>query len=482
VEGFKRFAAIASMFVLALAMGCEDDEEKKGTETQATQQKAGSEERPDNPGVTDNEIKVGMNAAFSGPSVGLGVEMWRGAKLAFEEANAKGGVSGRKLELVLADDGYESERAGPAILKLITEENVFCTGWSVGTPTIVETLPIILKYHESEDFFHFGCFTGAQPQRTPPENEAVFNVRASYQQETASMVNAFVDMGLKKIGVFIQNDAYGIDGREGTKKALRSHGLDIIAEQRYERGQKYDEDYSKEMKTLRDAGTEAIIMVGSYQACGGAIRDARKMGWNAPIHNVSFVGAEQMLTFLKKSRSEVPNILENLIVTQVVPHYEQTDLPAVQAYRTAMDKYNPRVPELAAGAGYKPSGKYSFGSLEGYLTGQVFLKVLDKVGRDLTREEFIAVAETGMGDPAPEPETSAEGGEEGEPEGAGEGATAQKKAPAVAKPRESSFDIGVGVPASFGPNDHQALDKVWFTYATPDGWDPTDDVSEAVSR
>ncbi len=471
----RKLSTLFIPVLLAAALaGCHhtDQDKNKSSQPAANGNASANGARPSNPGVTDNEILVGMNAAFSGPSVGLGVEYWRGAKLAFDEINAKGGVAGRKIRMVLADDGYDAERAAPAILKLITQSNVFCTGWSVGTPTIVKTLPVILQYYQSEHLFHFGCFTGAQPQRNPPYRKAVFNLRASYRQETAAMVDAFYAMGKRKIGTFVQNDAYGTDGREGTVLALKSHGLSLVADQRYERGQKYQEDYSAQMKALKAAGVDAIIMVGSYQACGGAIRDARKMGWNVPIHNVSFVGAEQMLTFLKRDMATVPNILSNLIVTQVVPHYDDTTLPAVRQYRAAMDQYDPGVPQMAQSSAYRPSGKYSFGSLEGYLTGQVFIRVLQKVGHNLTREAFIHTAETEMGAPA------AVAGQPGTAAPAQPGAAPVAAAPPTMPP--GSFDIGVGQPASFSATDHQALNTVWFTYATPTGWKPTNDVSTVI--
>lgn len=77
------------------------------------------------PGVTDGQVLLGEAAAFSGPSAGLGVELWRGASAAFSEANAKGGVHGRKIALALADDGYDSEKAAGAVLKLLTRDKVF---------------------------------------------------------------------------------------------------------------------------------------------------------------------------------------------------------------------------------------------------------------------------------------------------------------------------------------------------------------------
>src|SRR6516225_1500579 len=77
------------------------------------------------PGVTDKEVVLGQPAAFSGPSAGLGVEMWRGATAAFAEANAAGGVNGRTVRLVIADDAYDSEKAAAAVGQLISRDHVF---------------------------------------------------------------------------------------------------------------------------------------------------------------------------------------------------------------------------------------------------------------------------------------------------------------------------------------------------------------------
>jgi ABC-type branched-subunit amino acid transport system substrate-binding protein len=421
--------------------------------------------------VTDAEVVVGMNAVFTGPSAGLGIEMWRGATAAFEEANAAGGVHGRRIRLVLSDDGYEAERAAPAIIRLIEQDNVFNSGWSVGTPTIVRALPVILQYHQTEDFFHFGNFTGAQPQRNPPYSPAVFNLRASYRQETKAMVDAFVQSGKRRIGTFVQDDAYGTDGREGVIAALRAHGLELVADTRYRRGQTFEEDYTAQMDILKRANADAIVMVGSYQACGGFIRDARKAGWDVPIHNVSFVGADQMLDFLRRERGNVPNILSNLLVTQVVPHPDATSLAGVTAFRAAIDRHNPQKPAEFPSGEYTVSNRYSFGALEGYLTGVLYLRVLDAVGRDLTRRRFIETAERGIG-PPPAP---AEGGGAAPTEGEGEAAP-----PTDAPRTDSIIDLGIGVPATFSADDHQALDSVWFTHATPEGWRHAEDVSTVL--
>jgi len=391
------------------------------------------------PGVTDTEVVLGQSAAFSGPSAGLGVEMWRGATAAFSLANEKG-VFGRKVRLIAADDGYDAERAAATVLKLITKDKVFALFGGVGTPTIVKALPVVLKYYKDEGLFYFANFTGAQPQREPPYERAVFNVRTSYRLETKAAVDAFVAMGRKKIGIFVQDDAYGASGRDGIKRALAEHSLQIAADTTYPRGQLFDVANSEQVKVLAAAAVDAIIMVGAYQACAGMVRDLRTSGITAPIDNVSFVGADQMLALLApEEKKGSKKLTANLLNTQVVPFYDDVSVPAVRDYRSAIAKYAPSAPVGVGDGNYKPGKPHSFGSLEGFISARAFLVVLDKTGAKLTRQSFFEAAE-----------------------------------------KLGRFDLGVGVPAELSPTRHQALDKVWWTYAATDKWKPVDDPSTVI--
>ena len=385
-------------------------------------------------GVTDHEVVLGQPAAFSGPSAGLGTELWRGAEAAFAEANAKGGVHGRRVRLLVADDAYDAEKAAQAAFHLIAREKVFALFGGVGTPTIIKALPVVLKYFNSDGLFYFANFTGAQPQREPPFDRAVFNVRASYREETRAMVEAYVRMGKKRIGLFLQDDAYGASGRDGVKRALRSLGLEPAADTTYPRGQLYAVSADPQLRILREARVDAVVAVGSYQACAALVRDARRGGWDVPIHDVSFVGADQMLRLLRdEEKAGGPPLTRNLIVTQVVPSYQDEGVPFIARYRAAMDRFAPGKPPAGDGS-YLPPGKYSFGSVEGYLSARAFLAVLEKAGPGLTRKSFYQAAEQ-MG----------------------------------------RFDLGLGTPLEFSPARHQALATVWFTTVTPQGWQSVKD-------
>lgn len=174
-------------------------------------------------GVTDSEIILGMSAAFSGSSRGLGIELYRGALAYFEHVNRAGGISGRRVTLKLYDDGYRPDESVNNTMKLMLEDEVFLLFGYVGTPTVTRVLPILKKFQD-EDVFLFFPFTGAQPQREPPYGDFAFNLRASYAQETAGLVENFVQLGRRRIAVLYQADAYGRSGWAGVRAALARHG------------------------------------------------------------------------------------------------------------------------------------------------------------------------------------------------------------------------------------------------------------------
>ncbi|MGH7271957.1 MAG: ABC transporter substrate-binding protein, partial [Polyangiaceae bacterium] len=335
---------------------------------------------------------------------------------------------------------YDAEKAAAAVVNVIQQQHAFLLFGSVGTPTIVRALPVIRKYFDEEGLFLFSDFTGAQPQRRPPYSEIVFNVRASYYEETRAIVSAYASIGKKRIGTFVQDDAYGTDGREGVKRALHDLGLTLAADTTYPRAQKVGVSTLPQVKILRDAQVDGVVMVGSYQACAAFIRDARTSGWDAPIAGVSFVGADQMLKLLEdEERRSGRTIVKNLINTQVVPYYGDTTVPVVRDYRAAIDRYNPTVPIGVSDGSYKPESKYSFGSLEGFISARAMVRVLEAAGRGLTRKSAYAAAE-GMG----------------------------------------RFDIGLGVDGEFSHERHQMLDRVWLTWAGPDGWRPVEKLASVL--
>ena len=238
------------------------------------------------PGVSARDVKIGMSAAFKGSSAGLGIELYRGALAYYSEINQRGGIHGRSISVVALDDGYEPTPCIKNTIDLVEREQVFFLSNYVGTPTLTRALPVIKRYAEQQVVL-VGNFTGAQPQREAPYVEHVFNVRASYRQEMAALVDRFWQLGARNIGVYSQADAYGRSGTDGVSRALALRGAKVAAETTYQRGAKFDDDVAPAVNALRRTGVDAVLCTGAYQGCGAFVRAARDAGWNVPISNVS---------------------------------------------------------------------------------------------------------------------------------------------------------------------------------------------------
>lgn len=317
------------------------------------------------PGVTDQEVLVGQFAAFSGPAAELGTRMRAGIESHFKMVNAQGGVNGRQLKLVTRDDSYEPEKAKLAVKALIEEDKVFALIGSVGTPTGLAAVPILTQAAVPL----VGMFTGAQALREPL-NRNVFHVRASYFDETERIVQHLTTLGVKKIAVFYQNDAYGKAGLEGVERALARRQLKTVATGTVERN---STEVAKALTAILAAAPEAVVQISAYKSCAAFILQARRKGYGGQFFNVSFVGSKALADELGDTGSGV-------VISQVVPFPYIGSSALVREYQQHM-----------AQAGQKD---FDFSSLEGYLTAKVFVEGLRRAGANVTREKLIAGLET----------------------------------------------------------------------------------------
>lgn len=312
----------------------------------------------------DSRIVLGQSAAFSGPAMQLGTQFHAGARLWFDQLNAKGGVGGRQVEIRHLDDGYEPDRCVANTEKLIKDE-VFALFGYIGTPTSLAALPLATSARVP----FIAPFTGAMGLREPFKREA-FHLRASYDDETALIVKQLIELSQNRIGVFYQNDAYGKAGLSGVTKALAARQLKPIAEGTVERN---SEDVAAAVAKLAKSGAQAIVQIGAYKACAAFIRQAKQAGYGGKFYNVSFVGTQALADELGKDGAGV-------VVSQVVP-----------------SPYNPARPvsrEFVAAAKQQGRVQANFSSMEGYLAAKLFTEGLKRAGGKPTREALIAALES----------------------------------------------------------------------------------------
>ncbi len=311
-------------------------------------------------------LVLGQSAAFSGPAAQLGEQFKRGAQFYFDRLNAKGGVNGRTIELKSLDDGYEPDRCKANTEQLI-KEGVFALFGYVGTPTSLAALPVATAARVP----FIAPFSGAQALREP-FNRFVFHVRASYFDETAEIVKQVTSVGIKRIGVFHQNDSYGKTGLDGVQRALKPRGLEPTGLGTVERN---TVDVDAAVKSILAAKPEAIVQISAYKACAAFIRAARKAGFGGTFYNVSFVGTKALA-------DELGADARGVVVSQVMPY------PYAPASILAGDYLS--AGKAAAGDKFEPN----YSSMEGFVAARTLVEALRRMGGAPSSDALITAMES----------------------------------------------------------------------------------------
>ncbi len=311
----------------------------------------------------DDKLVLGQSAALTGPAAQLGIQFHQGAKLYLDHVNAQGGVLRKQIVIRQLDDGYEPDRCAANTKQLIDEE-VFALFGYIGTPTSVAALPLAQQARVP----FFAPFTGAMALREPL-NRGTFHLRASYNDETAAIVKHLTGLGLTRIGVFYQNDAYGKAGLDGVTLALTALGIQPVAQATVERN---SVDVASAVATLNAAKPQAVVQISAYKSCAAYIRAARKSGYGGSFYNVSFVGTQALADELGKEGAGV-------VVSQVVP-----------------SPYNPAraiAREFVDACKKADNVQANFSSMEGYLAAKVFVEGLRRGGK-ASRDGLISGLES----------------------------------------------------------------------------------------
>jgi ABC-type branched-subunit amino acid transport system substrate-binding protein len=362
-------------------------------------------------GVTDQEIRFGIAGPFSGSAKELGRQMKLGIDTAFNRVNEAGGVEGRMLKLIAADDGYEPTRTADAMKQLYEKDQVFGIIGNVGTPTAVVAVPYALERR----MLFFGAFTGANVLRHDPPDRYVFNYRASYAEETDATVRYLVKLRripARQIAVFAQQDTYGDSGFAGVAKAVRSLGVSdaAIVRLNYKRNTVDVDDAVNQLK-LQKPPIKAVVMVAAYRAAARFIEKTHDLFPGMIYTNVSFVGSTALADELMLLGARYAS---GVIVTQVVP--------AVSGYSSVVLEYKNALAKYFAGEAP------DYVSLEGYVAANVLIKGLQRAGPQLDTEKLIDALENSR-----------------------------------------TFDLGLGANLGFGRAEHQASHKIWGTAIDENG-------------
>jgi branched-chain amino acid transport system substrate-binding protein len=327
-------------------------------------------------GVTGDELVLGMAGPLSGANRELGRGMNAGIEAALADVNAAGGVHGRRLRLVVVDDGYEPARTLAAMRQLVEQERVFAVIGNVGTPTAAVSIPYCME----RQVLFFGALSGGDLLRKSPPDRYVFTFRPSYAEETAAAVRWLTGkrrVPPGRIAVFAQQDEFGDSGFRGAAEALRARGVDPAAVLRvgYRRN---TADVANAVRVVgeRARDVDAVVMVATYRAAAAFVRGLRDARLRHLVTNVSAVDPNALAEELVAAG---PHYADGVFVTQVVPP-PSARLPATARFREAM-------------ARHAPTERPGFVAMEGWSAAQVLVEGLRRAGRDLDTDEVIRALE-----------------------------------------------------------------------------------------
>jgi branched-chain amino acid transport system substrate-binding protein len=313
-----------------------------------------------------SNIVLGQSAAFSGPAMGIGSALRDGAGAYFRVVNMEGGIGGRTIDVIALDDGYEPDRTKANTEQFLKNPEVLALFGYVGTPTTLAALPML----SARQMPLVGPYTGARSVRQPL-NPLVFNIRASYDDETEKMIDLLTVMGHTKVGVFRQNDAFGEAGMQGVQQALAKRKLKLEAEGKVERN---SVNVLDAVNAFSKSGATAIIMVSAYASSAAFVKAMRARGQQQTFSSVSFVGSSALRSALGKAGAGVQ-------IAQVVPSPWDMRFPVVREYQRDMKK---------AGASEL---EFDFASLEGYITARVIVDALRRANGNYSSSNLVSALE-----------------------------------------------------------------------------------------
>jgi branched-chain amino acid transport system substrate-binding protein len=312
-------------------------------------------------GVSATSIRFGMSSPMTGTAGAYGLQMKQGVEAAFAEVNAAGGVHGRRLELTALDDGYETDNAVANAKRLIDEEQVFALLAFYGSSPTTAVLPVLAARRVPL----VGTVSGAQSLRAPV-SPYMFNIRASYADETAAIVENLTTIGVRRIAVLYQDDGFGRSGLDGVTAALTQFGLHPVAQGSVPRN---SVDVDSAVADIGKAEPQAVVMATLSLPSAAFVRKYRAAGRSTFFVALSPVGTDRLIAELGEQQAR------GIQVAQVVPYPWGERLEIVRHYRRALTTF----------AG---KAEFSYYGLEGYINARVAIAALARCGARPTREEF----------------------------------------------------------------------------------------------
>jgi branched-chain amino acid transport system substrate-binding protein len=322
--------------------------------------------------VTDTEIKIGQTMPYSGPASSYGT-IGRAEAAYFAMINEKGGVNGRKINLISLDDGYSPPRTVEQVRKLVEQEGVAFTFNTLGTPTNTA----IHKYMNARKVPQLFVATGATKWGDPEHFPWTMGWQPTYQTEGHIFAKYVLDhFPHAKIGILYQNDDYGKDYLKGFKDGLGAKGQKLIVKEvTYETS---DPTIDSQVVTLQSSGADVFFNASIPKFAAQAIRKAYDIGWK-PTQLLNSVSASITATIEPAGRDKSLGIITlEYLKDPTDPQWK--DDAGYKQWLAWMEKY------------YPDGDRSDAFNVYGYNAATTMVQVLKQCGNNLTRENIMKQA------------------------------------------------------------------------------------------
>ena len=317
------------------------------------------------------DIVVGQVIPLSGVQAPTGKELSLGAKSYIDYVNASGGVNGTRINYQVRDDGYKPEETVRLANDLIVNEGAIALLVGVGTAN-GEALAKsgVMKAHGVP---MIGTRAGAS-SLYGPDNQMIFHLWGSYGMEMNKIAKHCATVGMARMGVVYQNDAYGQDVLASLESAATDNHMQITAKASYERGTLKVEDAVSRM--LAENNSDSIVIIGVTTSAAEFIKQYRSRGGAKPIFGMSVYDPVAILKAIG------PDMARGVALAQVVPNVAASTSPLVMEFRKVYAKFGP------------PGAQPSSATLQGYISAKVFVEAVRASGNAASHGHFDKAMET----------------------------------------------------------------------------------------
>jgi branched-chain amino acid transport system substrate-binding protein len=318
-------------------------------------------------GVTDTEIIIGTVTDLSGVTAIQGVNNANAIRLLFDEANAKGGINGRKIRYIVEDSQYQVPRAVQAMNKLLNSDKVFMTLQDGGTPMNNATWPMAIE----KDTPKLLPLTAARSMYEP-YHRLKFSQTSSYVDQMRAGVKYFVEQrGKKNICLMYQDTDFGKDVLAGVTLQAEAENMKVVATTAHK---PTDTDFSAAVAKLREANCDLITLGTIVRDTTIIIASVKKVGWD-----VDLLG--QAASYDTSVATAPGGTGEGF--------YSMT--PTLYAYP---DDPRPVVHDFMARYRAKYGMDMNYIGQTGASVAQIALEALKRAGRDLTVDSLVTAMES----------------------------------------------------------------------------------------